>query len=162
MHKKIGILGGTSPESTVEYYRYLTRSYTERFGDHGFPEIIIFSVSFQKYLDWSFGERWDHIAQDLIESAKRLEAAGADLIFIAANTLHIVYDQVHAGIGVPMISIIDAVADAIDEKGHRTVGLLGTRYTMERTFYRDALARRVDQAWKDDKSAQETLAEMRR
>jgi len=142
MHKKIGILGGTSPESTVEYYRYLTRSYTERFGDHGYPEIIIYSVSFQGYVDWCFGERWDLVAQGLIESAKKLEAAGADFLIIAANTLHIVYDQVQAGVGIPMISILDATADAIEAKGFRTAGLLGTKFTMEKPFYRDALARR--------------------
>ena len=65
MHKKIGILGGLSPESTVAYYEYITRAYTERCGDYGYPEILIYSVCFQKYVDWGNAGRWDEIAQDM-------------------------------------------------------------------------------------------------
>jgi len=149
MSKRIGILGGMSPESTTEYYEYITRTYTERFGDYGYPEIIIYSVSFQPYVDWPQEDRWDLVAQGLSEAAQRLEAAGADFIIIATNTMHLVFDQVQASVNVPMLSLLDAVGEAILglrsgdlAKQSNTVGLLGTRFTMEKTFYQDAVARR--------------------
>ena len=142
MHKKIGILGGMSPESTVEYYQYITRTYTERFGDYGYPEVIIYSVSFQPYVDWPNQDRWDLVAQGLGEAAQKLEAAGADLIVIATNTMHLVFDQVQASVNVPMLSLLDTVGEAILARGMKTVGLLGTRFTMEKTFYQDALAQK--------------------
>jgi aspartate racemase len=142
MHKKIGILGGISPESTIAYYEHITRTYTERFGDYGYPEIIIYSVSFQYYVDWPQQERWDLVAQGLGEAARRLEAAGADFIVMAANTMHLVFDQVQACVQVPMLSLLDAVGESILARGMKRVGLLGTQYTMEKTFYQDALSRR--------------------
>jgi aspartate racemase len=140
MHKVIGIVGGTTPESTVEYYRYLTRGYLQQFGDHSYPPVLIYSVSFQQYSDWMHSERWDLVAQGLSAAACALEAGGADLLLIASNTMHLVYDQVRAAVRVPMVSMLDAVAAAVLEQGCTTVGLLGTRTTMERSFYRDALA----------------------
>jgi aspartate racemase len=142
MHKKIGILGGMSPESTVEYYQYITRTYTERFGDHGYPEVIIYSVSFQPYVDWPREDRWDLVAQGLSAAAQKLEAAGADFILIATNTMHLVFDEVQASVDVPMLSLLDAVGEAILARGMKTVGLLGTKFTMEKTFYQDGLARK--------------------
>jgi len=142
MHKRIGILGGMSPESTVEYYQYITHAYTERFGDYGYPEIIIYSVSFQPYVDWPQQEHWDLVAQGLSEAAQKLEAAGADFIVIATNTMHLVFDQVQASVNVPMLSLLDAVGEAILARGMKMVGLLGTKFTMEKTFHQDALARR--------------------
>ncbi len=141
MHKRIGILGGMSPESTVAYYEYITRTYTERFGDYGYPEILIYSVSFQQYVDWPNQERWDLVAEGLIEAAQRLVAAGADLILIATNTMHLVFDEVQASVEVPMLSLLDATAEAILARDLRTVGLLGTKFTMEKGFYQEALAR---------------------
>jgi aspartate racemase len=142
MHKKIGILGGISPESTIAYYEHITRTYTERFGDYGYPEIIIYSVSFQPYVDWPQQERWDLVAQGLGEAARKLEAAGADFIVVAANTMHLVLDEIQACVQVPVLSLLDAVAESILARGMKRVGLLGTQYTMEKTFYQDALNRR--------------------
>ena len=142
MPKRIGILGGMSPESTSEYYEYITHTYTERFGDYGYPEIIIYSVSFQPYVDWPNEDRWDLVAQGLSKAAQSLEAAGADFIIIATNTMHLVFDQVQASVSVPMLSLLDAVGKAILGRGMETVGLLGTQFTMEKTFYRDRLARK--------------------
>jgi aspartate racemase len=140
MHKRIGLLGGMSPESTVTYYEYITRTYTERFGDYGYPEILIYSVSFQSYVDWPNLDRWDLVAQGLSEAARKLVLAGADFVLIATNTMHLVFDEVQANVQVPMLSLLDAVADAILARGLRTVGLLGTKFTMEKTFYQDDLA----------------------
>jgi aspartate racemase len=140
MHKKIGILGGMSPESTVEYYQHITRAYTERFGDYGYPEILIYSVSFQPYVDWPDLGRWDLVARGLSEAARKLEAAGADFILIATNTMHIVFDEVQASVDVPMLSLLDAVGEAIQACRVDTVGLLGTRFTMEASLFPDSLA----------------------
>lgn len=142
MHKTIGILGGMSPESTVTYYEYITRTYTQRFGDFGYPEVIIYSVSFQTYVDWPRAERWDLVAAGLSEAARALAAAGADVILIATNTMHIVFDQIAGNVDVPMLSLLDAVGEAIEERGMETVGLLGTSFTMEKPFYQRALAER--------------------
>ena len=94
MHKTIGILGGLSPESTIAYYRHITRRYAERFGDYGYPPIVVYSVSFQPYVDWPEQGRWDLVAAGLTEAARKLEAAGADFIILATNTMHLVFDQV--------------------------------------------------------------------
>ena len=142
MHKRIGILGGMSPESTVAYYEYITRTYTERFGDYGYPEILIYSVSFQEYVDWPNQDRWDLVAEGLSWAGQKLVEAGADLLLIATNTMHLVFDQVQASVEVPMLSLLDATAEAILARGFHTVGLLGTKFAMEKGFYQDALARR--------------------
>jgi aspartate racemase len=140
MHKRIGILGGMSPESTVEYYQYITRTYTERYGDYGYPEVLIYSVSFQSYAEWSEQGHWNLIAHGLSNAARGLEAAGADFLLIATNTMHLVIDEVRASVGIPVLSLLDAVGDAIQEMGLERVGLLGTRYTMEKGLYQNALA----------------------
>ena len=141
MHKTIGIVGGVSPESTSEYYQHITRTYTQRFGDHGYPQIVIFSVTFQPYIDWPNQERWDLVARGLTEAVGRLKAAGADFALLAANTMHLVFDEVQSQVGIPMLSLLDAVGEAILARGMNTVGLLGTRFTMEKPFYREALSR---------------------
>lgn len=139
MHQRIGIIGGMSPESTITYYEYITHTYTERFGDYGYPEIIIYSVSFQPYVDWPNADRWDLVAEGLSDAARKLEAAGADLILIATNTMHLVFDQVKAAVSVPMISLLDTVGETIRAQKLDTVALLGTRFTMESGLYTDAL-----------------------
>ena len=140
MHKKIGIIGGLSPESTVSYYLHITRAYVERFGDHGYPEIIIYSVNLEQYHRWRSADRWDRVAQDLIDAAQRLRRAGADFGLIATNTMHKVFDTVQAGIDFPLIHIIDATAANARELGLQKLGLLGTRYTMSDGFYHDRIA----------------------
>ena len=142
MHKRIGIIGGLSPESTVDYYTHIFRSYVKRFGDHSYPEIIIYSVNFKQIRDLVDENGWDAVADALIEVGKRLEAAGADFLLLAVNTIHKVYPQIKAGVGMYVLSIMDAVADAIEQAGFITVGLLGTRYTMGEDFYKDALRER--------------------
>jgi aspartate racemase len=142
MHKKIGILGGMSPESTVTYYEYITHAYTERFGDYGYPEILIYSVSFQSYVNWANEERWDLVAQGLSQAARKLAEAGADLILIATNTMHLVFEDVQSSVSVPMLNLLDAVGEAILARGMNTLGLLGTRFTMEKPFYQEALAQK--------------------
>lgn len=140
MHKKIGILGGLSPESTVTYYEYITREYTRRFGDYGYPEIVIYSVNFQNYVDWGEAGEWRRIAEDMIDAALSLERAGADFGIIATNTMHIAFDEVQAAVKIPFLHLIDATAEAIAAKGLSKVGLLGTKFTMGQPFYRERLS----------------------
>ncbi len=141
MHKKIGILGGLTPESTVTYYQHIVRRYQELFGNHSYPEIIIYSVSFQKFEDWMDGEDWGSVEEALLSCLESLSAAGADFAIIATNTMHIVFDELREQSPIPLISIIETTAEAIEREGVNTVGLLGTRFTMEKPFYREGLER---------------------
>jgi len=120
--------------------RYITRKYTERFGDYGYPEIIIYSVNFQNYVDWGDTGQWDRIAEDMIKAARALERAGAEFGIIATNTMHIAFDEVQAAVNIPFLHLIDATAEAIKAKSFSKVGLLGTKFTMNKPFYKDRLA----------------------
>jgi aspartate racemase len=160
MHKTIGILGGLSPESTVAYYSYIIRKYTERFGDYSYPEIIIYSVNFQRYIAWGQSGQWKHIAEDMISAARSLERAGADFGVIATNTMHIVFDQVQAGVKIPFLHLIDATAEAIKTRNLSKVGLLGTRFTMSESFYKDRLAANSITAIVPDAHEQEEIDRM--
>jgi len=142
LHKKIGILGGLSPESTATYYEYITREYTRRYGDYGYPEIIIYSVNFQEFVDWQNQDRWDLAADKMIEIFRALEKAGADFGLIASNTMHIVFDKVQREISIPLINIIEVTAETIKKDGIKTVGLLGTLFTMSKDFYKAGLETR--------------------
>lgn len=106
MHQTIGIIGGLSPESTVSYYLHITRSYVERFGDYGYPEIVIFSVNLEAYHRWRAADRWEAITENLIAAANHLQNAGADFGLIATNTMHKVFDAVASGTDLPLINII--------------------------------------------------------
>lgn len=141
MHKKIGIIGGLSPESTVSYYLHITRTYVDRFGDHGYPEIMIYSVSMEKYHRWRAAERWDLIAGDLIAAAKGLEHAGADFGVIATNTMHKVFDVVSDAVDLPLLHMIDATVRKAKTLGLEKLGLLGTQTTMCDGFYQAYCAR---------------------
>jgi aspartate racemase len=155
--KRIGILGGMSAESTAHYYHYITRTYTDRFGDYAYPEILIYSVSFQRFADWSDAEAWDKIGTELAWSARVLEDAGADFVMLACNTMHIVQDQIEAQIGIPMLSMMTAVADTIEAAGLRKVGLLGTRFTMESRLYPDVLEPRGIETLTPDRQDRATI-----
>ncbi len=139
MYKKIGILGGLTPESTVTYYMHIVHRYHELYGDHGYPECIIVGVSFQKYEDWMEKEDWDSIEKELLKGLKTLEKAGADFAVIATNTMHILFDKLQRQTSLELISIIDATAESIKEEGITKVGLMGTRFTMNEPFYREVL-----------------------
>jgi aspartate racemase len=141
VHRRIGILGGMSPESTVTYYEHITRTYTERYGDYGYPEILIYSVNFQKYVEWQREGRWSEAAVEMAAALERLREAGAGFGLIATNTMHIVFDEVQQAVRMPLLSIVDATAEVILSAGLRTVGLLGTVFTMREAFYREGLAK---------------------
>ena len=142
MAKRIGILGGLTAESTVTYYQHITRSYQHRFGTHAYPEIVIYSVSFQQFEDWMEGGEWNAIADALADGLSRLHLAGADFVVMATNTMHLLFDRLGERSPVPLLSIVEVTADAIAQQGLECVGLLGTRFTMEKPFYADRLRAR--------------------
>jgi aspartate racemase len=139
--KRIGILGGMSPESTALYYEHITRTYTAQYGDYGYPEILIYSVKFQRFVDWQRNGQWHEAAQEMASALERLRIAGADFGLIATNTMHFVFDEVQQAVRMPLLSIVHATAEAIVDAGLRSVGLLGTRFTMRERFFLDGLER---------------------
>lgn len=138
--KKIGIIGGLSPESTVSYYLYITRAYVDRFGDHNYPDILIYSVNLESYHRWRRENRWDLIAEDLSVTAKLLAKAGADFGLIATNTMHKVFAEVAAAVSLPLINLIEETAGYALTRNLKTLGLLGTSYTMSDGFYQHHLS----------------------
>jgi aspartate racemase len=139
--KKIGILGGLSPESTVYYYQYIIHRYHEQFGDHGYPKIIIYSATFQEYVDWGMNGDWASIEEDMVQAIKALETAGADFVIIATNTLHYLYDKLVARVEIPILSLVDTVCSHAQDLDVTKLALLGTKLTMKKEFYKEALAK---------------------
>jgi aspartate racemase len=139
-HKRIGIIGGLSPESTATYYLHITRTYTAHFGTDGYPEVLIYSLNLEQFHHWREAGRWDLIADTLAGAANNLQAAGADFGVIATNTMHKVFDAVRARTALPLLHILDPTIVAIRAANIRKIGLLGTRFTMEDDFYRTYLA----------------------
>lgn len=137
--KCIGILGGMSWESSIEYERVMNAAVRERLGGSHSADLIVRSYDFSKIETLQESGGWDLLAQRLTADALALEAAGAELLVIATNTMHAVAPQVEAAIGIPLIHIADATAAAVRAAGLDRVALLGTRYTMEMTFYSDRL-----------------------
>jgi aspartate racemase len=155
--KKIGILGGTSPESTVVYYTHITREYVHRYGTFAYPEILVYSVSFQDIVDWTKTKDYDSIASKLSDALNILHNAGADFGLISAVTLHIVFDKIAANVEMPMLSIIDATAEIIQNDQLKTIGLLGTITTMTENFFIDGLKKKGINAIVPDKPDQAVI-----
>ncbi len=137
--KKIGLIGGTGPESTLMYYRELNRRIDALTGQRQMPEIIIESVDFRRV--WSYVEdgRYEVLSDYLAMEARNLQKAGAEVIALTAATMHIVYDEVCRKSGVPLVSIPKAVAREALAKGYHKVGLLGTIFTMEQAYMKNDL-----------------------
>ena len=136
----IGLIGGMSWHSSAEYYRLANELVNERLGGVHSAQCLLYSVDFAAIEDLQRQARWSDAGDILASAAKGLEAAGADLLLICANTMHKVIDQVSAAVSVPILHVADVVAEAVRAAGLETVGLLGTAYTMEQAFYRDRLA----------------------
>jgi len=140
--KTIGLLGGMSAESTTYYYQTLNRLARERLGGIHSAEVLLRSVDFAPIAEMQTRGAWDESGAILARHAAALEGAGADVILICANTMHLNYDEVAAAIRAPMIHICDATAAALAARGVSRPLLLATKYTMEMPFYRDRLAGR--------------------
>jgi aspartate racemase len=137
MTKRIGILGGISAESTIEYYSRIIRGYYERRHDDHYPETVIFSLDFQRFTDFeNAGDRPGYIAE-IMSGIRALESAGVDFVIMAANSPHAVFDDVEAQARVPMLSIVRVTAEEARARGLRKLLLLGIKFTMQSSFYQD-------------------------
>ena len=137
--KTIGIIGGMSYESTVEYYKIVNEEINKRCGGLHSAKMLIESYDFDEIEKLQTAGDWVKLGKILSNSAKKLEVAGADYIAIATNTMHLVADEVQKNISVPLIHIGEATASYIKEKNINTVALMGTIYTMTKPFYKDKL-----------------------
>ena len=140
--KTIGLLGGMSWESTALYYRLINEETRRRLGGLHSARTVLFSVDFHEIEVMQNQDKWAAAADLLGDAALSVEKAGADFLLICTNTMHKVADDVAARIDIPLLHLADATADRIAECGVSTVGLLGTRFTMEQDFYRERLERR--------------------
>ena len=138
--RTIGLLGGMSWESSIEYERLINTEVRRRLGGAASADLIIRSYNFAEIEALQEADRWDTAGERLAGDAARLEAAGAEMIVLCTNTMHRVASIIEDAIDVPLLHIADPTAAAIHGEGLSTVGLLGTRYTMEQNFYRDRLA----------------------
>lgn len=135
--KTIGIIGGMSFESTLEYYKIINEEVSKRLGGLHSAKMLIESYDFCEIETYQSKEDWKTLSKILVNSAKRLENAGVDYIAIATNTMHLVADDVENNINVPLIHIAEAAANAIKAENIDTVALFGTIYTMTKPFYKD-------------------------
>ncbi|MET9545536.1 aspartate/glutamate racemase family protein [Streptomyces sp. NPDC006627] len=138
--KTIGLIGGMSWESSAEYYRLLNELVRERLGGLHSARCVLHSVDFAEIERLQVAGEWERAGDVLAAAGKGLEAAGAELVLICTNTMHKVAGQVADAISVPLLHLGDATAEAVRAAGLRTVGLLGTAFTMEEDFYRERLA----------------------
>ncbi len=134
--KTIGMLGGMSWTSSVEYYRIMNRTVQERMGGSSSAKIVMYSVNFAEMYDILEKGGWDAVGDEVVKIAKRVQGAGADFFILAVNTIHIVADRVEAALDIPLLHIADTTAEAIKAAGMKKIGLLGTKYTMCEDFYR--------------------------
>lgn len=137
--KTIGLIGGLSWESSKEYYRIINETVNERLGGLHSAKCILYSLDFAESREIQQTKGWDEMTKILIDTAQRLEAAGADIVLICTNTMHKFMPEIQREIHVPILHIADATAEKVLEKGLKKVGLLGTKMTMEEDFYKGRL-----------------------
>ena len=135
--KRIGILGGMSYESTIKYYDLLLEKYYEKFNDYHYPEVLIFSLNFQRLIDLELGENREEYIEYLMSGIRALKKGGATFIAMAANSPHAVYNDLENKSEIPILSIVKATADMALKKGMKKLLLLGIKFTMQNTFYQE-------------------------
>lgn len=137
--KTIGMIGGMSWESTVPYYQLVNELVKERLGGLHSARVVLYSVDFAEIEELQSAGRWDEAGEALADAARAVEAAGADFLVLCTNTMHKIADAIEAAVAIPLLHIADATASEVKRSGVSTVGLLGTRFTMEQDFYRGRL-----------------------
>ena len=137
--KTIGLLGGMSWESTLEYYRIINETVKEKRGGLHSAECILYSVDFAEIEKLQHENRWDQALDRLIQACRSIETAGADFLLICTNTMHKLAPEIQQQLSIPLLHIADPTAKKVRSAGLRTVALLGTRFTMEEDFYRGRL-----------------------
>jgi aspartate racemase len=139
--KRLGVIGGIGPESTVEYYRLLIDAYGGWKQDGSYPSIIINSIDLKRMVDWFTADALSEVVEYLTVELQRLARAGADLGLLAANTPHVVFEEVSARSPIPLLSIVEAACAEAKARGLKRLGLFGTRFTMSGRFYADVFSR---------------------
>lgn len=137
--KTIGLIGGMSWKSSLEYYRIINETVKEKLGGLHSAKSIMYSVDFDEIGKLQDQNNWDKATKLMIDVAQRLEKAGADFVIICTNTIHKTADDVQKQINIPLLHIVDVTAENINKQGLRKVGLLGTKFTMEQDFYKGRL-----------------------
>ncbi|MDA9316784.1 aspartate/glutamate racemase family protein [Polaribacter sp.] len=137
---KIGLIGGITPESTILYYRILNQLSAAKLGDKHSAKVIMNSFDFGDIAKLQTASRWDLLDALMAQAGKSLEDAGATCILICANTMHLCIDAVRKVVQIPVLHIAEVTAEAITKKGFKKVALLGTKYTMEKAFFKDILS----------------------
>jgi aspartate racemase len=137
--KTIGLIGGMSWESSLEYYRILNETVKVRLGGTHSARCVMYSLDFDEIEALQREDRWDEATRVMIAAARHVQAGGADFVVICTNTMHKMAEQVAAAIDIPLLHIADATAAVIKDRGLHKIGLLGTRFTMEQDFYRGRL-----------------------
>jgi aspartate racemase len=137
--KTLGLIGGTTWVSTVDYYKYINQLTREKLGGAECARLILYSVNFAEFMKFVNADDWGSAAAFLSEIAVKLEKAGAEGIILCANTTHLTADTVQESINIPVLHLVDAVAREIEKQSIKKVGLLGTKFTMERDFFKDRL-----------------------
>jgi len=137
--KIIGLIGGTSWVSTVDYYSYINKMVNERLGGISSAELLLYSINMEEFKKLGDAGDWNAVGNFLSSIAKKLEAAGAEAIVICANTPHIVADLIQPAVSIPIIHIAEATAKEIEKNKINKVGLLGTKFTMEQDFFKKIL-----------------------
>ncbi len=140
--KTIGLIGGMSWESSLEYYRIINEKVKEKLGGLHSAKCVMYSVNFAEIEKLQREGKWEDATEMMIDAARRVERAGAEIVLICTNTMHKMADEVEKSVGIPLLHIADVAAKEIKSKGFETVGLLGTRFTMEQDFYKGRLEKR--------------------
>ena len=138
--KKLGLLGGTSWHSTIEYYKFINQYVNTHFGDNTNPPLLVYTVNQALIHKYQIENNWEGVAQILTEAAQSLEKAGAEMVMFCANTPHKVYENVTKEINIPVLHIADTTADEIKSRGLKKVCFLGTKYTMTEEFVTKRIA----------------------
>jgi len=137
--KTIGLIGGMSWESSLEYYRIINETVKGKLGEPHSCKCIMYSVDFAEIERLQHEGEWEQLTDQLIDIAGKLENAGADFLVICTNTMHKMADEIQQNVKIPVLHIADATAEEIKKRKLRSVGLLGTRFTMEQDFYKGRL-----------------------
>ncbi len=137
--KTIGLIGGMSWESSIEYYRIINETAKAALGGLHSSQSLMYSVDFAEIESLQHQGKWDEAGAVMVDAAQRLERGGADFVVLCTNTMHKLAPQIEANISIPFLHIADATAARIQAADIKTIGLLGTRFTMEQDFYRGRL-----------------------
>ncbi|MCM2981506.1 aspartate/glutamate racemase family protein [Niallia sp. FSL W8-0951] len=155
--KTIGLIGGLSWESTADYYRYINTFVKEQMGGLHSAKLLLYSFDFEEIVALQKAGHWDEATVLMINAAKTLEAGGADIVIICTNTMHKMAKEVQAAITIPLLHIADVTGYEIKKATLKKVGLLGTMFTMEQSFYKEALLQQEIETIIPDKEDREAV-----